>query len=273
MRIVVANADRVVAKVMRVVLSGAGHDTVLAQSATDALHAVAAFPTDAVLLDVDLTSGDGYEICRALRENHYAGPVLFVSRRRDTKDKLRAFEYGADDYLVAPFDPAELLARIDVIARRCQPHAAQNSQTSLKVGDAELMLSDLTFHVPGQPEVLLTPTEMRLLECLMRNVDRTVSREALIERTWGYDFLGDSNRVEVYVARLRKKIEPNPGEPQYLHTIRGLGYMFRSVAPRIEASPRIRTARGAPGGHPPHAIRHLVPDSIESTEPQAAVEG
>ena len=89
------------------------------------------------------------------------------------------------------------------------------------------MISELAFRAFDRQPVLLTPTEMRLLECLMRNVGTTVTREALIEHIWGYDFLGDSNRVEVYVARLRKKIESDPSAPEFLHTIRGLGYVFR----------------------------------------------
>jgi len=168
-----------------------------------------------------------------LRERQFTGPVLFVSGRRDTKDKLRAFEYGADDYVVEPFDPQELVARIDVIARRCQRSAVQTPDAKLRVGDAELQISELAFKAPGRSTVLLTPTEMRLLECLMRHVGTTMTRESLIERTWGYDFLGDSNRVEVYIARLRKKIERNPSEPEYLHTIRGLGYMFRAPQPQV----------------------------------------
>jgi two-component system response regulator RegX3 len=227
MRIVVVNPDRIMAKLMRFVLAEAGHDAVLTRTAEEAIPEIFGSRPDAVLLDVDLPDGDGCELCKSLRERQFSGPVLFVSGRRDTKDKLRAFEYGADDYVVEPFDPQELVARIEVVARRCQRSAVQTPDAILRIGNAELLISELAFKAPGRPAALLTPTEMRLLECLMRNVGMTVTRESLIERTWGYDFLGDSNRVEVYIARLRKKIERNPSEPEYLHTIRGLGYMFR----------------------------------------------
>ena len=272
MRVIVVKSDRVQSKLIRVALSAAGHDMVLAPTAAEARAVISSLPADVVLLDVDLPDGDGCELCQDLRERHFAGPVLFVSRRPDTKDKLRAFEYGADDYLVEPFDPRELVARIEVVARRCRHHDAQTAQSRLKVGDAELLISDLSYQSTGQPGVLLTPTEMRLLECLMRNVNQTVSRETLIERTWGYDFLGDSNRVEVYVARLRKKIEPNPSEPRYLHTIRGLGYMFRAVSPSPvnmtgrHESPVSEVGRSAQLPH------HLVQVSVEAMRQPAAFE-
>ncbi len=227
MRIVVVNPDRIMAKLMHFVLAEAGHDAVITRTADEAKREVLGARTDAVLLDIDLPDGDGCELCKTLREEHFSGPVLFVSGRRDTKDKLRAFEHGADDFVVEPFDPQELVARIEVVARRCQRSAVEAQDAILRVGDAELAISELAFNVPDRSTALLTPTEMRLLECLMRNAGTTVTREALIERTWGYDFLGDSNRVEVYVARLRKKIERNPSEPEFLHTVRGLGYMFR----------------------------------------------
>lgn len=228
MRVVVVNSDKVMAKLIRFVLSEAGHDAVTVESIRRATAIIESPRADAVLIDIELSDGDGCDLCRRLRERNFVGPILFVSQRRDTKGKLRAFEQGADDYLVEPIDPQELLARINVVARRCQRGKVQGTPTVLRAGDAELLISDLTFRCNGGPRVLLTPTEMRMLECLMRHVGETVSRDVLIERTWGYDFLGDSNRVEVYVARLRKKIEPNPSEPRYLHTIRGLGYVFRS---------------------------------------------
>lgn len=235
MRVVVVNSDKVMAKLIHFVLSEAGHEAVTVETSRRAIAAIESPRADAVLIDIELSDGDGCDLCRRLRERSFIGPILFVSQQRDTKGKLRAFEQGADDYLVEPIDPQELLARIEVVARRCQRGKIQSSPTVLRAGDAELLISDLTFRCNGGPRVLLTPTEMRLLECLMRHVGETVSREALIERTWGYDFLGDSNRVEVYVARLRKKIEPNPSEPRYLHTIRGLGYVFQSCRAPADA--------------------------------------
>src|SRR5262249_48213867 len=104
--------------------------------------------------------------------------------------------------------------------------------TLLKVGDAELAIGALTFRVAGRQPAALTPTEMRLLECLMRNQGLAISREILIERTWGHDLVGESNRVDVYIRRLRKKVERDAAAPEYIHTVKGVGYTFRPPAPK-----------------------------------------
>ncbi len=269
MRIVVVNSDKAMARLIRVVLSQAGHDTVLASTAADGESAVEEDATDAVILDADLSDIGGCDLCRDLRNHNYSGPIIFVSGRRDIKTKLRAFENGADDYMVEPFDPQELVARIEVVARRCRRSKIETSPTVLRIGTAELVISELTFHDGDGREVLLTPTEMRLLECLMRNAEKTVTREALIERTWGYDFVGDSNRVEVYVARLRKKIEHNPSEPRFLHTIRGLGYVFR-----VDSDTTHRTldhgVASKSVGHGHASIRYLSQPDDQAIHEQAA---
>jgi DNA-binding response OmpR family regulator len=230
MRIVIANHVGITAKLLRFVLTEAGHEAVLALSADEALRAIIGRETDGVLLDVDLPDVSGYDLCTELRAKQYLGPVLFVSQRRDVRAKLRAFNHGADDYVTEPFDPQELVARIEVVARRYKQQDRQSLGMILKAGAAELRIRELVFQIAGRPRVLLTPTEMRILECLMRNVGRTVGRERLIERTWGYDDLGERNRVDVYVARLRKKIERNPSQPEYLLTVRDHGYVFRVPA-------------------------------------------
>lgn len=231
MRIVVVDPDTMVGKLLRFVLGQAGYENVvLARNSAEAVPAVAGRETDAVLMEVDLPDGDGFQLCKSLRERRYHGPIIFVSQRRDTKDKVRAFKSGADDYIVEPFDPAELVARVEAVTRRYKQADHQALGTVLRIGDAELSIAELTFRSSGRPHVLLTPTEMRILECLMRNSQVTISRETLIERTWGYEFVGESNRVDVYIRRLREKIEPEPGRPEYIHTIRGIGYVFRPSA-------------------------------------------
>ncbi|CCF84122.1 response regulator transcription factor [Nitrolancea hollandica] len=231
MRIVVVDPDTMVGKLLRFVLGQAGYDNVvLARNSAEAIPAVAGRETDAVLMEVDLPDGDGFQLCKGLRERRYHGPIIFVSQRRETKDKVRAFKSGADDYIVEPFDPAELVARVEAVTRRYKQADQQALGTLLRVGDAELSIAELTFRSSGRPPVLLTPTEMRILECLMRNSQVTISRDTLIERTWGYEFVGESNRVDVYIRRLREKIEREPGRPEYIHTIRGIGYVFRAPA-------------------------------------------
>jgi len=234
MRIVIVNQDAIMARLMQIVLTEAGHEVVWTRSAEEALPTVIDRGTDGVLLDIDLPDVSGYELCRELREKQFVGPVIFVSERRDTQDKLRAFDHGADDYIIEPFDPRELVARIDVIARRRTQEDRQSQGTMLKTGDAELLTDKLAFQIKGRPRVFLTPTEMRLLEYLMRNVGTPIGRERLIERTWGDDYPDDSNRLEIYVTRLRNKIESNPIQPDYLLTIHEIGYVFHAPADSTE---------------------------------------
>jgi two-component system response regulator RegX3 len=236
-RIVVIDPNTMVGKLLRFVLGQAGYEqVVLARTASEAISAVVGRETDAVLMEVDLPDGDGYQLCRELRGSRYNGPIIFVSQRQDSKDRVRAFKNGADDFIVEPFDPAELVARVEAVTRRYKQIDHQALGTVLKVGDAELLISELTFRSAGRPPALLTPTEMRILECMMRNHQVTITRDTLIERTWGHEFIGESNRVDVYIRRLREKIERDPAHPEYIHTIRGVGYVFRPVV-RAEAYP------------------------------------
>jgi DNA-binding response OmpR family regulator len=166
-------------------------------------------------------------LSRDLRARGYAGPIVFLATQIDISAKLAAFEAGADDYILEPVAPQELLARVQAVARRYAQEDHQPMGTILRAGDAELSVADLTLRIAGRAPVRLTPTEMRILECLMRNAGLAVNRETLIERVWGYDFFGVSNRVDVYIRRLRHKIERDPAVPEFLHTVRGVGYNFR----------------------------------------------
>lgn len=243
MRSLVINPDPMTAKLIRFVLNEAGHDVILATSAAEALREIKRQEIDAVILELDLPDRDGTELCQEFRHHLYTGPFIFLTKRYQTPDKLRAFAHGADDVIVDPFDPAELVARVEAVTRRYKQADQQALGTLLRVGDAELSIAELTFRSPGRPPVLLTPTEMRILECLMRNSQVTISRETLIERTWGYEFVGESNRVDVYIRRLREKIEREPGRPEYIHTIRGIGYVFRAPA-RAGVFPLPETLKG-----------------------------
>lgn len=228
MRIVIVDADAMHTKLFRFILSEAGHtDIVTVQDEPAALAAILGRDTDLVLLDVALPWASGIRFCQQLREQGYAGPVIFVSQQRPTHEKIAAFTHGADDFIEWPFDPREFLARLQAVVRRCRQITLHAHDTVLRVGSAQFSISDLTFRIDSKPPVRLTPTEMQLLECLMRNSNMVISRQTLIERTWGADFVHETNRVDVYIRRLREKIEENPSHPTYLLTVRGAGYVFR----------------------------------------------
>lgn len=228
MRIVVVDPAEWSAKMLSFVLAEAGHTVHTAHSGMDAIEAVVGQDTGAVLLEADLPDIDGADLCKELRAQRYTGPIIFVSHLGSTRDKLRAFNHGADDFIVEPFDPAELVARLEAVARRAKQADGYARGMVLHVGDVELSIGELTVRIGSHSTVRLTPTEMRILEYLMRNANITISRETLIERTWGFEVWGETNRVDVYVSRLRKKIERDPAKPEYLQTVRGIGYVFRA---------------------------------------------
>lgn len=233
-RVVVVDDDPVGSKVVRFVLEDEGYDAVTVSRGSQVFDAVLERETDLVLLDINLPDFNGFDVCKELRARRYRGPIVFLSSRGDITDKLEGFRLGADDYLVKPFEPLELVARVNSVIRRFKRTDQQALGTLVRVDDAELSIGELTYCSEVVPPTLLTPTEMRILECLMRNSRIVISRETLIERVWGFDFLGDTNRVDVYIRRVRRKIETDPAAPRYLHTVRGIGYVFR-VEPAVPA--------------------------------------
>jgi DNA-binding response OmpR family regulator len=226
-RIVIVDDDPVAVKVIRFVLDEEGFETVAVGRASQVFSAVCEQETDLVILDVNLPDIDGFTLCKELRARQYEGPLVFLTSRNDIASTLEGFRIGADDFIVKPYEPLELVARVNSVIRRFKSADRQSLGTLLRVDDAELSIGELTYRSDAVPPTLLTPTEMQLLECLMRNRHIVIGRETLIERVWGFDFIGDTNRVDVYVRRVRRKIEQDPTDPEYLHTVRGVGYVFR----------------------------------------------
>jgi two-component system response regulator RegX3 len=227
-RAVVLDPDPMSARVLGFVLHEAAYDVVLATTPSAVLGEVAGHDTHAVVLEAELGGTTGHQLCRELRGRGYTGPLIFVSRATDAASRIRGLESGADDVVSKPYDSAELMARVDSIARRCRRADHQAMGNLLSIGDAELHVTNLTFTIDGRRRVYLSPTEMRVLECLVRNNGITVTRDTLIDRAWPNDFIADTNRVDVYIGRLRRKIERDPTNPEYIHTVRGIGYVFRA---------------------------------------------
>jgi two-component system response regulator RegX3 len=226
-RIVIVDDDSVGSKVIRFLLEDEGYEATSVARGSQVFEHVIGHETDLVILDINLPDIDGFNLCKELRARRYNGPIMFLTSRSGIADRLEGFRLGADDYLVKPFEPLELVARVHSVIRRSKRADTQALGTVVHVEDAELSLGELTYSSSVIPATILTPTEMRILECLMRNSRIIISRETLIERVWGFDFLGDTNRVDVYIRRVRHKIEVDPTNPRYLHTVRGIGYVFR----------------------------------------------
>ncbi|MBA2523306.1 MAG: response regulator transcription factor [Solirubrobacterales bacterium] len=219
-RVLVVEDDDDIADVLRRSLRQEGHEVRTAADGEDALRQASEFVPDLVVLDLGLPRLDGVEVCRRLRA---AGdvPILILTARTDTDDRVEGLDAGADDYLVKPFERAELLARMRALMRRRPPRGT----ASLTVGD--LVLNPGTREVVrGERTLDLTNREFELLEFLMHNERLVISRERLLEEVWGYDPTSMTNTIDVFISNLRRKLEEG-GEDRILHTKRGAGYVVR----------------------------------------------
>jgi DNA-binding response OmpR family regulator len=198
------------------------HVVDLAESGPAGLDQAGHADYDAVLLDLMLPGLDGFSLCRALRGQNIAAPVLFLSARDQVRDRVRALDCGADDYLVKPFAFEELLARLRALDRR-----GRNRQTSRLLSYGPITIDPANYRVAVSGQVLvLTATEYRLLEYLVRRAEAIVTRDQLAEYVWGGDYDPASNVADVYVGYVRRKLLATQAQP-LIHTVRGLGYMLR----------------------------------------------
>ncbi len=219
-RVLVVEDDEAIADVLRRSLRAEGHEVRSAVDGVEALTEASQFVPDLVILDLGLPRLDGVEVCRRLRSEGDV-PILILTARSDTEDRVEGLDSGADDYLVKPFDRQELLARIRALLRRRPPRGS----ASIVVGD--LMVNPDSREVRrGEREIELTNREFELLEYLAHNQKLVVSRERLLEEVWGYDPTDETNTIDVFISNLRRKLESG-GEERLLHTKRGAGYVLR----------------------------------------------
>jgi DNA-binding response OmpR family regulator len=220
-RVLVIEDDTEITDALRRSLRHEGYEVRTAGDGVEALDAAAEFIPDLVVLDLGLPRLDGIEVCRQLRADGDV-PILILTARTETDDRVTGLDSGADDYLVKPFERQEFLARIRALLRRRPPRGS----ASLSVGD--LKLNPDTREVNrGDREIELTNREFELLEYLMRNERLVVSRERLLDEVWGYDPMAATNTIDVFISNLRRKLEA-AGEPRLLHTKRGAGYVLRA---------------------------------------------
>jgi two-component system OmpR family response regulator len=201
----------------------AGFEVATAADGFQALRAAQRHRPDLVVLDVMLPDLDGFEVARRLRSDDVRTPVLFLTARDATEDKVKGLTIGGDDYVTKPFSLEEVIARIRAVLRRVQAGPAP-APSRLRVTDLEL---DEDSHQVwrGGSQVQLSPTEFKLLRYLMGNMGRVLSKGQILDHVWNYDFGGDGGIVESYVSYLRRKVDT--AEPRLIHTIRGVGYVLR----------------------------------------------
>ena len=211
-----------IAGALRRSLALEGYDVELAGDGIVALDRAEAYEPDAVVLDLGLPKLDGVEVCRRLRAEGDV-PILVLTARDELESRVEGLDSGADDYLVKPFERAELLARVRALLRRRPPRGT----ASIVVGDLSLN-PDRREARRGERALDLTSREFELLEHLMHNERLVVSRESLLEEVWGYAPFSETNTVDVFISNVRRKLEAG-GEPRMLHTVRGAGYVLRAA--------------------------------------------
>ena len=224
MRILIVEDDEVAAEYVRKGLMEAGHVVDMAHNGDLGLEMARSAEYDVMILDRMLPKMDGLQVLSAIREDGDSTPVLILSALGEVDHKVEGLRAGGDDYLSKPYSFTELLARVEAIGRRSDPTAAV---TKLKVGDLEMDLLARTVRRAGQ-NILLQPREFRLLEALMRNPGRVVTRTMLLEKVWDYHFDPQTNVIDVHISRLRAKIDKQFESPM-LHTVRGAGYRLQAA--------------------------------------------
>jgi two-component system KDP operon response regulator KdpE len=221
-RILVVDDDRQLLRALRVTLTARGYDVTLAADAGSAIAAAVRAPPDLVVLDLGLPDMDGAAVIEALR-GWSGAPIIVLSARDAGPAMVHTLDIGADDYVTKPFGMDELIARIRAALRRAAP---ATSSAVFATRDFTVDLADKRVTTPDGREIRLTPTEWHLLEVLIRHPGRLVTRTYLLQHVWGPAYESETNLLRVHLANLRRKLEPEPGRPQYLITEPGIGYRF-----------------------------------------------
>jgi two-component system, OmpR family, response regulator MtrA len=220
-RVLLVEDDASIREVAKLGLEQAGFRITTAPDGREGLLHFRQSPFDLVVLDVMLPNLDGYEVCRQIRAESRV-PIIMLSAKSDTVDVVVGLELGADDYVTKPFEMAELVARARAAVRRS---SAEPEEPVIARGELEIDPAAFVARRGGE-ELSLTATEFKLLLELARRPGQVFTRELLLQRVWGYDYLGDSRLVDVAVQRLRAKVEADPKDPQMIKTVRGVGYRF-----------------------------------------------
>ena len=229
-RVLVADDDRAIRESLARALELEGYPVVAVPDGASALEAIAADRPDVLILDVMMPGIDGLTVCRVLRAQGDQTPILMLTARTETSDRVAGLDAGADDYLPKPFDLDELLARIRALLRRSRPADATVDAAGI---DAPLVVADLTLDpatrevTRGGRAITLSKTEFDLLELLMRNTGVVLVHSTIYDRIWGYDFGPGSNNLAVYISYLRRKIDADE-DVKLIHTVRGVGYTVRA---------------------------------------------
>ncbi len=221
-RILVVEDEETLAEAISFLLSKEGFDVAVAATGPEAIEAFDKSGADLILLDLMLPGLSGTEVCRQIRTKSSV-PIIMLTAKDSEIDKVVGLELGADDYVTKPYSSRELIARIRAVLRRGEIQDAGGDESTLEVGPVRMDTDRHIITVNGE-QVAIPLKEFELLEFLMRNAGRVLTRVQLIDRVWGSDYVGDTKTLDVHIKRLRAKIEKDPANPEHIQTVRGMGY-------------------------------------------------
>ena len=225
-KVLIVDDEEHIRELIKFNLKKEGYDIEVAVNGTEALNIIREIKFDLILLDLMLPEIDGLEVCKEIRRNEETSdiPVMMITAKGEEFDKVLGLELGADDYITKPFSIRELMARVKALLRRSNVKKEENI---IKFGD--VVVNFKTREVTkGTQNVELTLKEFELLKLLIKNKSNILTRELLLDKIWGYEYIGETRTVDVHIRHLRKKIESDDKNPQYIQTIRGVGYKFTS---------------------------------------------
>lgn len=224
-KILIVDDERDLMNLIALHLKTTGYEALQASTGKLALEVIKKDHPDLIILDLMLPEMDGWEVCRRLREDRQDIPVIILTARAETEDKLRGFDAGADDYITKPFSPRELLARVKRVLSRMEIKSVMSKR--VVVGDLTIDLEDADIRMKGQP-VALTEIEKTILMVLASRPGMLITHEKLLDEVWGEDRIVEYGNIAVHIRHLRKKIEKNPDHPTIIKTVKGMGYKFEA---------------------------------------------
>lgn len=232
MKIMLADDEMNIVKIVEHIVMGLGHEFTYARNGKEAVDMFFAIEPDLVILDIMMPFLDGFDVCGLIRQKSNV-PIIFLSAKGDIVDKTMGFKLGADDYLVKPFLPVELEMRINVQIKRVKELQGVKDGIAKKEIAGKFTYKDLVIDLDHfeaymkDEKLMLTFKEFSILALLAKNQGQTFTRSQIIDAVWGDDFVGDFNTLTVFIRKLREKIEPDPGQPEYILTVWGIGYKMQ----------------------------------------------
>ncbi|MCU7558344.1 response regulator transcription factor [Macrococcus capreoli] len=229
-KVLVVDDEQSIVTLLQYNLQQSGFEVVTAYDGEEGLEKIFSEKPDIVLLDLMLPKMDGVEVCKSVRNEKNQVPILMLTAKDDEFDKVLGLELGADDYMTKPFSPREVIARIKAILRRSNAlKMVEEEKENKEIVIGKIKVLPEHFEAYRNDELLdLTPKEFELLIYLIERQGRVITREHMLNSVWNYEFAGDSRIVDVHISHLREKIEENPKQPQYIKTVRGLGYKLEN---------------------------------------------